>query len=333
MQTNLITQAIKNFDIASLKELLEDDKTYQDVSKSLFLEKLEKKFNQAKRDDCHSFDDVFFGICGSCNKGCEGMTFLTNSGYYLDLFIESKDGKTADDIYVCNKLTNFTNLKKTMDLGFSFYKDEYFLFKPPTEYTLIKQQYELLKKEAKDIESPILFNELVDWYSNYDYLSNSIYRLGPFACFDYKLYSKAFNLVSQFDNIFKLKAKSAHATEALINYHLAKTEREQLIWFYENKNHHHGTIYFELSKSWRTDSIVNYKADALKLEIDISGYEYMMDYFEKIDSLYDSIMEKYKPLPEHFEQSETGSIEYSLDNHLRLHNMHLDVIEKYGRKK
>ena len=261
------------------------------------------------------------------------MTFLSNSGYYLDLFIESKDSKTVDDIYVCNKLTNFTDLEKSMDLGFSFYKDEYLLFKPSTEYTLIKQQYKLLKKESKDIESPILLDELVDWYSDYDYLSNTIDRLSLFAGFDYKLYGNAFDLVSQFDNILKMKAKADQATEALINYHLAKTEREQLVWFYENQNNHYGTVYFKLSKSWRKDSIVTYKSDTLKLKIDISGYEYVMDYLEKLDALYDHLMEKYQPLPEHFEQSETGGIEYSLENHLRLHNKYLDVIEKYERKK
>lgn len=159
---DLITQAIKNFDIDSLNELLDDNKPYQDVPKTVFIEKLEKKFKQAISDDCHSFDDVFFGICESCNKGCEGMTFLSNSGYYLDLFIESKDGETADDIYVCNKLTNFTDLEKSMDLGFSFYKDEHLLFKPSTEYTLIKQQYQLLKTESKNIRSPILYDELVN---------------------------------------------------------------------------------------------------------------------------------------------------------------------------
>lgn len=330
---DLITQAIKDFDIASLKELLDDDKPYQDVSKSLFLEKLEKKFNQAKRDDCHSFDDVFFGICGSCNKGCEGMTFLSNSGYYLDLFIESKDNKTADDIYVCNKLTNFTDLDKSMDLGFSFYKDEHLDFKPCNEYSLIKQQYKLLKIESKAIKSPIHFNELIKWYRNFDYIINTIDQLGPFACFDYKLYGKAFNLVSQFESLFKLKSKAEQATEALINYHIAKTEREQLIWFYQNQNNHYGTVYFELSENWRKNSIVTYKSNVLKLQIDISGYEYVMDYLEKLDALYDHLMEKYKPLREHFEQSETGGIEYSLENHLRLHNKHLDIIERFGSKK
>lgn len=327
-----ITQAIKDFDIVSLTELLDDDKSYQDVHKKLFLQKLEKKFKQAKCDDCHSFDDVFFGICESCNKGSEGMTFLSNSGYYLDLFIESKDGETVDDIYVCNKLTNFMDLEKSMDLGFSFYKDEHLLFKPSTEYILIKGQYGLLNMESKEIESPILYDELVTWYSNYDYLSNKIHQLGPFASFDYKLYSSAFNLVSQFDNIFKLKAKAKQATEALINYHLAKTEREQLIWFYENQNNHYGTTYFELSQNWREDSLVIYNSDTLKIEIDISGYDYVMDYFEKIDTFYNGIMEKYKPLPEHFEQSETGSIQCSLESHLLLHNKHIDIVKELGRK-
>lgn len=328
-----IIYAIKNFDIDSLKELLDDNKSYQDVPKAIFIEKLEKKFNQARRDDCYHFDDVFFGICESCNKGCEGMTFLSNTGYYLDLFIESKDDITVDDIYVCNKLTNFTELDKTMDLGFSFYRDEHLLFEPSIEYSLIKQQYELLKSDLKNIKSPILYNKLLISYSDYNYLTTTINRLGPFAGFDYKLYGKASSLVSQFDNILKLKAKVEAATEALIDYHIAKTEREQLIWFYENKHNQYSTSHFDLTKGLPKDSIVTYNSSTLKLKIDISGYEYVLDYFQKIDTLRDNLMEKYKPLPKHFEQSEAGRVEYSLENHLLLHNKHLDIIEKYRTRK
>jgi hypothetical protein len=42
---------------------------------------------------------VFFGICDSCNQGCDGMTFFTNSVHYPDFFIESKDSETLDDFY------------------------------------------------------------------------------------------------------------------------------------------------------------------------------------------------------------------------------------------
>ncbi len=38
-----ITQAIKSFDIASLKELLDDDTPYQDVTKSAFSSKTRKE--------------------------------------------------------------------------------------------------------------------------------------------------------------------------------------------------------------------------------------------------------------------------------------------------
>ncbi|WP_452223703.1 hypothetical protein [Lacinutrix chionoecetis] len=328
-----ITQAIKNFDIASLNELLDDDKPYQDVSKSLFLKTLEKKFNQAKKDDCHGFDDVFFGICESCNKGCEGMTFLSNSGYYLDLFIESKDNKTADDIYVCNKLTNFTDLEKSMDLGFSFRKDEYYYFKPTAEYLIIKKEYNALLNQITAISKPIKVDELKNWYyDNFNYLSKTINGFGPFECFDYNLYSDAYSLTSQVERVFEMSKVQDQATESLIQYQNCKTERERLIWFFKNQKHHYGSTYYEFPENWKTNTIISYRKKQVELELDIAGYEFVMDYFLILDKLYDELIEKYKPLPEHFEASENGSVQYLLENYLRLHNKHLDVVKEYGRK-
>lgn len=333
MQIHLIIQAIKNFDIASLKKLLDDDKPYQDVSKSLFLDKLEKKFKQAKRDGCHSFDDVFFGICGSCNKGCEGMTFLSKSGYYLDLFIESKDDVTADDIYVCNKLTNFIDLEKGIDLGFSFGVDEKYDFKPDTEYLLVKEQYDLLLTEVIKLDDTIKINDLNDWYfNNFEFLSNTINNLGPFECFAYNLYNKAYNLTSQIERVFELSVAATQASESLIDYQSCISEKQKVIWFFQNQKHHYGSIHYKLSDSWRTNSIISYEQNLISFTLDISGYEYVLDYFILLDNLYDELMEKYKPLPEHYKAAEPDGVSYSLENYLRLHKKHLDVIEEYGRK-
>ncbi|ADY30194.1 hypothetical protein Celly_2377 [Cellulophaga lytica DSM 7489] len=330
---NEITQAIKNFDIAALKELLDDNKPYQDVPKSLFLEKLEKKFNQARRDDCHSFDDVFFGICESCNKGCEGMTFLSNSGYYLDLFIESKDEEFADDIYVCNKLTNFTDLEKSIDLGFSFRKDEYYNFKPTSKYLIIKKEYNELLNQISEIEKPIKVDKLLNWYyNNFNYLSETINGFGPFECFDYNLYNDAYSLVSKVERVFEITQVKEQAIESLVDYHNSSTERERLIWFFKNQENLYGSIYFEFSEKWKTDSIIFYEQEQVELELDITGYEYVIDYFLILDNLYDELIEKYKPIPVHFEGSKNGSIECSLENYLRLRNKYIDVVKKYGRK-
>lgn len=326
-----IIQAIKNFDIDKLSTLLHDEKPYMDVSKSLFLRTLKKKFESAKEDGCHSFDDVFFGICESCNKGCEGMTFYSNSGYYLDLFMEG-DNKFVGDIYVCNKLLNFTNLEKIYSLGFSFSLDEEVKFKPSSEYKVIKEQYKSLLKDIASFEPNIKLDKLVIWYNRYSYLKNFVDNIDPFFDLDYKLYSKAFSLISDIDDIIKINTKADYAVDALITFREAATEREKLIWFFENKNDHRSTNYFTLSEDLSIGSFIFFKSDRLELAIDISGYEYVMDYFINLDNLYDDLMEKYKPLPKHFEESETGSVEYSLQNHLRIHNKHLDVIEMYNRK-
>ena len=322
-----IIQAIKNFDIIMLEELLDDNKSYQDVSKSLFLKTLKKKFNSAKVDDCNSFDDVFFGICGTCNKGCEGMTFFSKKGYYLDLFIESKDDNTVDDIYVCNNLTNFTDLDKTFNLGFSFCKDQEVNFKPDKEYQLIKTEYKALKKELENIRSAIKLDDFFEWSNKYSYTRMFLNNSRVFDNIDNLLYTKTASLYSNVSTIKAIKIKSECAAEALISYQRAKTERAKVIWLFENYDNRHWTSGFKALQNWKKNSHVVYYMDDLNLTIDLTGYEYVWDYFQLIDNTLNQLMEKYKPLPEHYEQSETGYVDSSLEGFLRLHNRYLDILD------
>ncbi len=326
-----ITQAIKNFDINKLHTLLDDERSYMDVSKSLFLEILGKRFDAAKKEGCDSFDDVFFGICDSCNMGCEGMTFLSNSGYYLDLFMEG-DEDSVTDIYVCYKLHNFTNLDKIHDIGPSFCLDEAVLFKPDSEYTIINQQYKSLLEDIPLLGTSIMLDVLVNWYGDYSYIRNFVAEMVPFFAFDYKLYMNVFSLISDINNITKIKTREHHAVDALITFQGTTTEREKLIWYFENSLDSYATYRFTIPEDLSIDPFVVYKSENIELRIDLSGYEYVMDYFRKLDGFYNLMMEKYKPLPEHYEQSPTGSVDYSLESFLRLHNVHLDVVERYGEE-
>lgn len=325
MQKQII-QAIKNFDIEKLKVLLDDDLSYMDVTKSLFIKSLKKEFDFAKKNDCHKFDDVFFGICESCNKGCEGMTFLSNDGYYLDLYIEGKDEHSIDDIYICNKLTNVVKLDKIQCLGFSFYNDELLKFRPTSEYTLVKDQYALLRSELKNLEHNILLDKFENWYSSFQYIRDYIDNLGPFASLDYKLFMDASHLLDRIERVLEIKKTANYAIDALISYEIAQSERDKLIWYYENQSNLYS--YAVLSNP-KNSKIIELDTEERKLAIDISGYEYVLDYFIKLDNLYDDLMKKYKPLPQHFEQAENRSIEHSLETYLRLHNMHLDIVNKY----
>jgi hypothetical protein len=325
-----IIQAIKNFDTALLAELLDDDKSYMDVTKSRFIKKLEERFEIAKAEGCHGFDDVFFGICESCNKGCEGMTFLSESGYYLDLFIECEDGETINDIYVCNKLTNIVDLEKSFDLGFHFYKDEKVTFRRTSDYNLIEEDYKLLVSGLEKINQVIHLDDFIRWYAVFDELNQSIYELGPFVCFDYKLYSDVFHTTFELNGIAEIPSKAEDAKEGLITYFLAKTEREKLLWFYENKKHLHSSLCFDLLENIGEQSTTNEAIEANKFQISISGYEYIIEYLKKLDDLYDEFMEAYQPLPEHYEQSPDGYLVCTLENYLKLHNKHLDIVERFG---
>src|SRR5690554_3153902 len=226
---NQIITAIKTFDISKLEVLLDDSKPYMDVSKSLFLKTLEAEFEKARKNDCSSFDDVFFGVCGYCNKGCEGVTFLSETGYYLDLFFESKEDGTVDDIYVCNQLTNFVGLNKTMDLGFSFGKDEEVGSEPSEAYNLIARQYRVMLSDLNGFEGKIKIENFVRWYDNFQFIRTSMKKMGMFRSFKYKLYTKTYDFIFHLNHILAIKTKADHAIDALISYHQATTEREKVI--------------------------------------------------------------------------------------------------------
>ncbi|MGC1632397.1 MAG: hypothetical protein WA749_09835 [Gelidibacter sp.] len=326
---NRIIEALKNFDSDALDALLDNEKSYMDVSKSLFISTIKNTFETAKEEGCQAFDDVFFGICGSCNKGCEGMTFLSNSGHYLDLFIESKDGYSVDDIYICNDLSNLTGLEKLHDLSFDFDEDEKVLFTPNSEYLLINEQYELLLSEFRDLEDGITLDVFVSWYDGFIYLRDFINDLDPFSKFHYKLFNSIYVLLWKIDNIVAIKTKSEHVFEALIDFQVAKTERDQLIWFLENEDDQFISTFDMDAEGLRNNSHIAFRLDELNLIIDISGYEYVLDYFLKLETFHDHMMEKYEPLPEHYHQSETGEIAPLLLNYLRLHNKHLDILKIY----
>lgn len=324
-----IINAIKNFDINKLDNLLDDTKPYMDVSKSLFLRTLAKKFESAKEGGCHSFDDVLFGVCKSANSVNDGMTFISNFGYYLDIYLEEKNDSVSD-IRVCKKMFNFIDVIKVYNLGFCFNRDELIHFKPDWKYSFIEREYTLLLKDIALAPATITLDELVNWYEGYSKMTTILQEIGFFRSMYYTLYNAAYSLISDFENIIKLKSRAYHAIDALISYQKAANEREKLIWLYENKIDRSSTVYFYLPQDFKNNSFVTYKSRKLNLHIDISGYEYVMDYFLKIDNFYEELMKKYEPLSEHFQQSETGSITCSLESFLKLHNKHQDIVEKYG---
>ena len=103
-QADAVIYFFQRLDIDMISDILEDNRTYQEFEKSLFVHKLGNAFDEfIKAGDtfllCHS------GYCNSklCNYKCKGYSFTgNNSGNYLNMIIEIKDG-IVEDMYECSE--------------------------------------------------------------------------------------------------------------------------------------------------------------------------------------------------------------------------------------
>ncbi|WP_026750669.1 hypothetical protein [Sediminibacterium sp. C3] len=105
---------IRHLDIEMIDSLLDNDKTYQDFPKYLFVQKFGHALDRfIKAGDTHL--NVYTGTCNSdlCSKGCGGNRFIGNtSGLYMDLIIKVKQG-TVLDVYECHQFSTISP-KKTL---------------------------------------------------------------------------------------------------------------------------------------------------------------------------------------------------------------------------
>lgn len=94
----------KQLDIEMVDILLDENRNYSDLKKSLFITKLRNAFCQfiEAGDDCLI---SYHGVCCSeeCDsRGCSGFSFYgNNSGLFMDLIVKEEHGRVVD-IYDCS---------------------------------------------------------------------------------------------------------------------------------------------------------------------------------------------------------------------------------------
>lgn len=117
-----------HLDIEMVSSFLDDDKTYQDFPKYLFVSKLMKAFERFEKSGERVLS-LHKGGCAGCSKGCRGFTFLGKRGDYMDILLLT-EGEGIKDIYECSSFENddevFNKLRKvTIDpLDFMLVDDE-----------------------------------------------------------------------------------------------------------------------------------------------------------------------------------------------------------------
>lgn len=322
MTQDQLILAIQNLDLQQIDLLLSDTKSYMNISKSLFVNKLKEEFQILENQNIKRFDAVYKGRNQICNKGCIKVRFLTKNGIYLDLLIES-DKDQVNDVCDCNNTINNIKLEKNLNLAIHSKIDEEVNFQPSTEYKLIKEQYQSLLKDLKQESQPISLSDLEQIFSNYHALETTFQNMDLFDAKDYHLYEKVFKVLSGISNILTIKKTAPIAVNGITDYYNLTNEREKLIWYYEHYSYKSNLTHLNNKLSLSLGEKDN------TIEVTYLNYEYVLDYFRAIQDTYDYFMETYKPLPEHFQNSPNQEVLCSLENYLALHEVHTDIVKKF----
>lgn len=318
-----ILKAFKFLDFESLSYLLDDKKSYMNVSKEKFLNTLREELKQFK--GLSKYDEVVEGICDGCNKGCKAYKLKAHNNPSLNLFFEENENEVTD-IYLCNALKVKTPEKNDWHIYFSFYEEEKIDFRPTIEYSINLQRIEKAIEEFNNLESMELvpIQEIVYWYNKMKLLADELNLNDPFVGQKYKAYKHIDSLYSKVSNLVHNYNKNYLAQKALREYHTFDKENEQMLvsWLLRNKENY----FFSLKKTdnWEKTGIIILETQPSLI---VDGFDLLDSFlFEEIYNYHLSeIMTKYEPTKEHYEMN-GGSLIYSLESYLKLHNKYLELL-------
>ncbi len=222
-------------DSEQIFDVLDEKKTYQDVTKDIFVSKLTGVFEKCKNEgDSHL--ETRSGVCTAkdCqNKGCKGISFVGNkSGITLDLIIEYKNDEVQDIFYCRSLLTELEKAEYSKQIFFHFGTDEHADFRPSIEYLLNVQKSDIALEEMNAVENLCFCKEDILYFvekfkSLYDITFN------PFN--GYVRFNKFNDAFDSLQNIHKFIGKEDQIIEALLKYDEQKmvTDSSLVHWLLE----------------------------------------------------------------------------------------------------
>jgi hypothetical protein len=191
--TSSLINAISEMNSKALELILEDNVSYQDTTKTIFLQKLKEVFTDFQKEDSKLIP--YEGKCnsGECtNKNKKGIAFVGNkSNRYINFIIEEKEGGTVKDIYTCSVFCTNENVinenKRKLDI--TVYNDEKVNFTPSSSYNYLKNKSITALNEIKQHnDCEISKEQIITWIKSYEDLYNSMNWINNFYKHHYFFY-------------------------------------------------------------------------------------------------------------------------------------------------
>lgn len=185
--------AISEMNSKAIELILDDQVTYQDTTKTIFLQKLQEFFKEFQMKDNKLI--AYEGKCNleECtNKNKKGIAFVGNkSGRYINFIIEENEDGSLKDIYTCS---DFCTDKIVIDenkrqLSFTIFDDEKVTFAPSSSHIDFKNQsINALNEIIRLNDCEISKDEIITWIKRYEGLYFSMNRINNFYKYHYSFY-------------------------------------------------------------------------------------------------------------------------------------------------
>ena len=188
-----LINAISEMDCKAIELILEDNVSYQDTTKTIFLQKLKEVFKDFQKEDNKLIP--YEGKCKSdecSNKNKKGIAFVGNkSGRYINFIIEQNEDRTVKDIYTCSVFCTNENVinenKRKLDI--TVYNDEKVNFTPSSTYNYLKNKSITALNEIKQLnDCEISKEQIITWIKSYEELYNSMNWINNFYKHHYSFY-------------------------------------------------------------------------------------------------------------------------------------------------
>jgi hypothetical protein len=233
MNTNkkeLIIESFQKMDSTMLEILLDDNKTYQDAAKEVFLEKINDAFSKLNKSG-DTFLLSYEGFCNSeecSNKGCKGYSFIGNkSKKHIDLIFEELDDD-INDIYHCSGFkTKDTSVETESLIYIDIKNDEKADFKPSIDFLIKSQKCKLAYEELIQYQNKVIDKEVyLVWLEKFHHLYKS-FDLPPFF---YSEFDKFHTLYYRINELNDFLQSTDFAREAVTDFqNIDKYNEPQLL--------------------------------------------------------------------------------------------------------
>ena len=227
-----IIESFQKMDWDMLAVLLDNNKTYQNATKEVFLEKLNVAFLELKQNG-----DTFLlshkGFCNfdeTPNKVCKGYSFVGNkSKKHIDLIFDELDNN-INDIYHCSVFkTNDKTVETESLIWIDIMNDERADFKPSIDFLIKSQKCKLAYDELIQHQNIVIGKEVyLVWLEKFCHLKKSF----DLQAFNYAGFDKFYWLYNRIDELKHYLQSDDFAKEALKEFQSIdkNNERKLLKW-------------------------------------------------------------------------------------------------------